>query len=221
MLTVSSSIADLYNKEYGINVRLLRNLPTLKKEVVEVENIKNDEKKILIYQGAINVNRGIEFMIEAMKYLEDTQLYIFGKGDIFKEIEKLIIDLNLHHKVKLMGEIPLKKLYGYTLQADLGLSLEEDIGLNYRFALPNKLFDYIQAGIPVLVSNLPEMKSLVNQYQIGENIDKHEAKHIAEKIKYMLGNEDKMNFWRENAKKAATILNWENEKHVIIEVLND
>ncbi len=216
VLTVSSSIVDLYKKEYNIDVKLLRNVPLTSKRFVGVENIKIEGKKILIYQGAINVNRGIEYMVEAMQYVNNASLFILGKGDISKQIEDLIIQLNLTEKVQLLGEIPLEKLHGYTQQADLGLSLEENKGLNYKFALPNKLFDYIHAGIPVLISDLPEMKSLVTtQYNVGETIEKHEAKHIAQKINSMLNNQEQMDVWKTNAKKATLELNWEKEKTVI------
>ncbi|PCJ01396.1 MAG: glycosyl transferase group 1 [Flavobacteriales bacterium] len=215
VLTVSPSIAELFKQEYNIDVKLLRNVPALNKNSVDVENIKIEGKKILIYQGAINVNRGIEYMVKAMQYIDNAFLYIAGYGDVSNEIEQLITSLSLQEKVKMLGEIPLEKLHGYTQQADLGLSLEEDMGLNYRFALPNKLFNYIQAELPVLVSYLPEMKNLVNQYQLGETIEKHDAKHIAEKINSMLSNEQQMNVWKANAKKAALELNWEKEKHVI------
>lgn len=211
VFTVSQSIADLYQNEYAIKVKLLRNVPVLNKEIVEVENIKKAGKKIIIYQGAINVNRGIEQMIEAMQFVENAQLFIFGEGDIFKRIEVLINQLNLKQKVQLMGEIPLEKLAGYTQQADLGLSLEEDMGLNYRFALPNKLFNYIQAGVPVLVSDLPEMKNLVEQYQVGDVIENHQPKHIAKKITEMLSDQEKMKQWNLNTKSAALDLNWEKE----------
>ncbi len=215
VLTVSSSIAELYKKEYHVDVKLLRNVPLLNQQKIEVENIKIEGKKILIYQGAINVNRGIELMVNTMKYIDNANLYIIGYGDIFTEIEQLINQESLTDKVKLLGEIPLEKLQGYTQQADLGLSLEEDKGLNYRFSLPNKLFNYIHAGLPVLVSNLPEMKNLVTQYQLGEIIEKHDSKHIAEKIKTMLNDAEKMKTWSENSKKAALELNWEKEKQVI------
>ena len=215
VLTVSPSIVDLYKKEYGIDAKLLRNVPYLIKEKAEVENIKIEGKKILIYQGAINVNRGIEYMVQAMQYIDNVFLYIVGYGDISNEIAELIKKSNLEDKVKMLGEIPLEKLHGYTQQADLGLSLEEDKGLNYRFALPNKLFNYIQAGLPVLVSYLPEMKKMVEHYQIGKNIVKHNPEHIAECIESMINDKEKMQLWKDNAKKAAQELNWEREKHVI------
>ena len=218
ILTVSQSIVNLYQKEYNIEVKLLRNVPLLKKHKIDVENIKIEGKRTLIYQGAINVNRGIEHMIEAMHYIDNSILYILGKGDISTKIADLISELKLEEKVKMLGEIPLEKLHGYTKQADLGLSLEEDKGLNYRFALPNKLFDYIHAGLPVLVADLPEMKNLVVNYQLGEVLEKNEPKQIAEKIKAMLNNDVQMKFWSENAKNTALKLNWEKEKHVIADL---
>lgn len=216
VLTVSQSIANLYEQEYNIKVNLLRNVPLLNKKFIEVENIKVAGKKIVIYQGAINVNRGIQQMVEAMQYLDNTLLYIIGSGDVFNEIEKLIQQLKLQNKVTLLGRIPLEKLHGYTIQADLGLSLEEDAGLNYRFALPNKLFDYIQAEIPVLVAPLPEIKKMVTLYQVGEIIDNYNPKHIAEKINFMFSNQLQINSWKANAKKAALELNWEKEQQVIL-----
>jgi len=220
VLTVSQSIANLYQKEYGIKVKLLRNVPELQKTAFEVENLsfdsaQDDNKKVIIYQGAINVNRGIEFMVKAMHFLDNHVLYLIGKGDVSDKIAQLIRTEKLETKVKMLGEIPYEKLYGYTIQADLGLSLEEDKGLNYRFALPNKLFNYIHAGVPVLVSNLPEMENLVNQYQVGETIATHEPQQIAKKIEELLNNKTLLTSYQENCKKAAQELNWEKEKQVI------
>ncbi len=226
VLTVSQSIADLYQKEYGINVKLLRNVPEQNDSIFKVETLsfeafahtkraQDDKTKVIIYQGAINVNRGIEFMVKAMNHLDDCMLYLVGKGDISNEISQLIKSENLTEKVKMLGEVPFEKLHSYTIQADLGLSLEEDKGLNYRFALPNKVFNYIHANVPVLVSNLPEMANLVNQYQVGETISTHEPQQIAKKIEQILSNETQLTTYKNNCKKAALNLNWEKEKQVI------
>lgn len=221
VITVSQSIAHLYEKEYNINVKLLRNVPTIHKPSFEVKKIKTEGKKTIIYQGAINVNRGIEQMVLAMLHIENAILYIAGDGDILSEIKALIEKNKLSEKVMLLGKIPLEKLHNYTIQADLGLSLEEDKGLNYRFALPNKLFDYIQAEIPVLVANLPEMEKLLKQYDVGEIIENHDPKHIAEKINSMLSNKEKLPIWKANCKKTAQELNWENETVFLQDFLNE
>jgi hypothetical protein len=106
-------------------------------------------------------------------------------------------------------------LHEVTCQADLGISLEEDLGLNYRFALPNKLFDYIQAGVPVLVSNLPEMRHIVEHYQIGDISETHQRKELAELMKSALFDQAKRLVWKQNLTKAAKELCWENEEKVL------
>lgn len=221
VFTVSPSIANMYKKEYGINVKLLRNVPASSdiSNIKIIQDIRVKDKFILIYQGAINVNRGIEYMVKAMKYIDNAFLYILGSGDISNQINELISSMGLSNKVKMLGEIPYEELKSYTIQADIGLSLEEDIGLNYRFALPNKLFNYIHANIPVLVSYLPEMKNIVDQYQIGLTINKHDEKHIAEVINKMLGDNEKMKSWKQNTIQAAMELNWNKEKQVIKAIL--
>lgn len=217
VITVSEGIAQLYREEYNIDVKVVRNVPYFKEKKLSKVSLK----KTIIYQGAINVNRGIETMVKSMNYIDDTTLLIVGNGDVFNEIKQLINQLQLNDRVKMLGEVSFEELHQYTQQAILGLSLEEDMGLNYRLALPNKLFDYIHAEIPVLVSNLPEMSQLVKKYQIGEVAESHHPERIAEQIKSMLNNPQLLQFWKNNTKVAKQELNWDNEKKVIIEMIKN
>ena len=86
--------------------------------------------------------------------------------------------------------------------------------------MPNKLFDFIRANVPVLVSRLPEIERIVNKYEIGCFIENHNPEHIAEKIKYMLQSPEKISFWKENLKKASTELCWENEEKILKSVFD-
>ena len=216
VITVCNGIAELYRKEYNIDVKVVRNVPYLTS--FNPPSVKKE--KIILYQGAINVNRGIETMVKAMQYIDGAILQLIGKGDITASIQQLIEQLNLSNKVKLLGEIPYQELENYTQQASIGLSLEEDVGLNYRLALPNKLFDYIHAEIPVLVADLPEMSALVKQYQLGEIAQSSEPKALANQLNEMLQNEPQLNSWKINAAKAKQELNWEKESEIIKEMLN-
>ncbi len=217
--TVCNSIAEIYTEKYRTPFRVVRNLPFASvNQPKKTKTVKNE--KVILYQGAINMGRGLEQVIHAMHYIENAKLIIAGDGDIKSHLAKLVQAENLQNKVKFTGRLSIDQLTQLTPTADLGLSVEEDLGLNYRFALPNKLFDYIQSNVPVLVSNLPEMAAVVNHYQIGEITDSLDPVFLAEKISDALENSEKRKYWLEKLPKAATELTWENEEKIIHEIFS-
>jgi glycosyltransferase involved in cell wall biosynthesis len=218
--TVCDSIAEVYSDLYKVDFKIVRNLPVCSQTLVYRNEIDpaTDSPKIILYQGALNLGRGIEAAIRAMQYLDGVELWLAGDGDLTDQLKKLVAESGLESKVKFLGRLPLDELSLITSQADLGISLEEDLGLNYRFALPNKLFDYIQAGVPVLVSNLPEMRRIVEQYQIGAIAETHQRKELAEIFKSVLNDQERLTFWKQNLLLAAKELCWENEEKVLIEI---
>jgi glycosyltransferase involved in cell wall biosynthesis len=218
--TVCNSIAEIYHDQYKVDFKVVRNLPVCSdlkfqpKEMVKTEG----STKIILYQGALNLGRGLEAAIRAMQYLENAELWLAGDGDLTAQLQQLVAELQLENKVKFLGRMPLSRLSEVTRQADLGISLEEDLGLNYRFALPNKLFDYIQAGVPVLVSDLPEMRHIVEHYQIGAIAQTHQRKELARLIKNILSDTERINLWKQNLPHAANELCWENEERILREI---
>jgi glycosyltransferase involved in cell wall biosynthesis len=211
--TVSRSVAEAYREQYGIRMRVIRNLPYGGgKEARRPDVLECGPKRIIVYQGALNMGRGLETMINSMQYLDDFLLHIFGDGDIRQKLVRLTRDMKLEDRVEFMGRKPFRELMGFTRQASLGISLEEDRGLNYRYALPNKLFDYIQAGVPVLVSNLPEMRKIVEEYGVGQVVRDPKPERLAEQIREMMGSDELRMTWKKNLRKAATELCWEREE---------
>lgn len=210
--TVCNSIAQIYTKKYGVDFKVVRNIPKTRK--IEEKETTKDQQTIL-YQGAVNVGRGLKQAILAMHHIKNAQLIIAGDGDLKAELEVLVKDEKLSGKIDFTGRLPIGELAKLTPQADLGLSIEEDLGLNYRFALPNKLFDYIQAKVPVLITNLPEMRAILQEYKIGEITESLEPRILAKNIEEMLSNAEKQKEWKLNLEKAATELSWENEEKVL------
>lgn len=210
--TVCDSIAKIYTEKYGVEFKVVRNIPEKRK--IEVPG-KNNGTKIILYQGAVNIGRGLEQAIRAMHFIEGAKLIIAGDGDIKTSLEELVKKEKLDEKVEFAGRLPLEKLSELTVQADLGLSIEEDLGLNYRFALPNKLFDYIQAKVPVLVTNLPEMAAIVSKYSVGEITNSINPEELATKVQDALCNEEKRANWIKNLEVAADELTWQNEEKVL------
>lgn len=217
--TVCHSIADLYDKEYNVPFRVIRNAPEKKESfpIPEEKMIKTD-KKIILYQGAVNIGRGLPEVISAMQYIDKALLFIVGNGDILEDIKEQVRNLNLDEKVIFTGRVPVGEVRYYTAQADLGLSIEKDLGLSYRYALPNKLFDYIGAEVPVLVSDLPEMARLVKKYQIGLIMNSHEPEAIAKKLTEALQNKKLRDQWKKNLRKASSELTWDREEKILAEV---
>ncbi|MEY3444056.1 MAG: hypothetical protein RLZZ519_2337 [Bacteroidota bacterium] len=209
-MTVNESIAEIYSKLYQRKVHVVRNLPF----VWNSPSTEGAKEKVLIYQGALNVGRGIELMIEAMRFLPDYQLVIAGFGTIEDPLRKLAAAKPFARQIRFTGFVPPEDLRQETVKAMLGMSLEADKGASYHFALPNKLFDYVQAGVPVLVSDLPEMARVVRDYEVGETLSEAERRPelLASRIRSICENVDKYSAYSMNCLKAAKSLNWEREK---------
>lgn len=222
-ITVNESIARIYQQKYHTLFYVIRNLssvqqPSYVKSRTELNLPTN--KKIIILQGTgINIHRGAEELVEAMQYLnENYLLLIIGGGDVFDTLKKLVQQYALSQKVKIYDRMPADELYHYTCCADLGISIDKADYLNYLYSLPNKIFSYIHAHIPILASRLPEIEKIINQYQIGMFIDNHQPTHIADKIQEALHHPLYLQ-WKQNTYKASKELNWNIEKEKLKTIL--
>jgi glycosyltransferase involved in cell wall biosynthesis len=215
-ITVNQSIAAIYEKSYGLKVNVIRNLPLT---VPAVQTVR-DRGKTLIYQGALNVGRGIELMIGAMAFLPEYRLVIAGYGPLEEQIRRSAASMPQSHQILFRGLVPPARLREETASAMLGMSLEEDLGMSYHLALPNKLFDYIQAGVPVLASDLPEMAAVVRLHRVGELLGAAERtpEMLAARIRRLCENGDKLAEYTANCQRAAKILNWESEQQKVREL---
>ncbi|MBE0636926.1 MAG: glycosyltransferase [Bacteroidales bacterium] len=223
IITVNESIAGLFFEKYGKDVHVVRNIPPspgLSSVKTRTElGLPSDTSIILLQGSGINIQRGAEELVEAMQYVEGARLLIIGGGDVIDKLKQKRQDLQLEEKITFLPKMPFDRLIHYTANADLGLTLDKDTNINYRFSLPNKLFDYIHAGVPVLATPLVEVKKIIDEYGVGETIGSHEAEQLAVKISAMLTDREKLSAYRENCRKAASVLTWENEQKVLIEVL--
>ena len=219
VFTVNDSIAKLYKDEYGVEVKVVRNVPLLSardKQVKWKTKIQlglPEQKRIVLLQGAgINVDRGGEETVQAMQYVKNAILLIIGSGDVIGKLKQMTKELQLDEKIMFISKLPFQELMQYTHHADIGITLDKDTNINYRYSLPNKLFDYIHSGIAVLASPLVEVAKIVRQYDVGELTESHDPEHVADKIERMISDPARLGEWKENAKLAAVELCWENEE---------
>jgi glycosyltransferase involved in cell wall biosynthesis len=220
-ITVSYPIAEIYRRLYKTRFKVVRNVPERRKAEPH-PGIREEYKgrSIILYQGALNVGRGLELMIQAMEYMEDSVFVVAGSGDIEADLKQLCKEKGLSERIIFTGRLLPDELARLTMSADIGISLEEDLGLNYRYALPNKLFDYIQCRIPVLCSALPEMARVVETYGVGIATREKNPKKLAGIMKYML-EERSSGAWMEALDRAALELCWENESQVYLDLLSE
>lgn len=223
IMAVNESVATLYRNEYQAPVHVMRNVPFRKEKTGSAGDRGYGipgGKPVILYQGAVNVGRGLEEVIRSMHHLRtDAVLVIAGTGDILNDLQTLVRQEDLEKKVVFTGQIPFQELHGLTCIAEIGLSVEKETGINYQNCLPNKFLDYIQARVPVLVTPFPEMKQIVEKYDIGEFIYDHHPEHLAERIDYMLKDAEALARYRRNLEKAAADLCWENESSVLTDLI--
>jgi glycosyltransferase involved in cell wall biosynthesis len=222
MSAVNESIAGLYEDEYGIKPVVIRNLARYRQRNHHPESpFLPDiaDKKVVILQGTgINLDRGGEEAVLAMKYVEGVLLVIAGNGLVIPELKRLVASENLEEKVMFIQTLDYEDLMELTAVAELGLSLDKPMSLNQMYSLPNKLFDYIQARVPVLTSDLPEIRRIVDKYQVGLVCKEVTPEVISRCIREAL-YEKKLKFTlRENLDVAAGELCWEKEESRLIEL---
>jgi glycosyltransferase involved in cell wall biosynthesis len=221
--TVCESIANIYNKKYGCDFKVVRNLP-MKTAYADIDKDYRppfpSDLPVVLYQGAVNKGRGIEEAIVAMHHIDNARLVIIGNGDLYDKCKQLATDEKLTDKVFFTGRVPFQQLAKMTRYAAVGLSLEKDIGLNYRYALPNKLFDYIHSHVPVIASSLPEIKRVVETYKTGISIEETTPIQVSNAINYLLRNKNLIEEIKSNCQKAKAELNWENEEKTIKKLYN-
>ncbi len=214
--TVNESIAEWYEKEYGIRPEVVRNIPrknsSVSRKLTRKEVHLPENKKIILLQGAgINVHRGAEEAVEAMQFINEAVLLIIGSGDVIQQLKELAEKDHLEGKIIFVSKLPPDELRAWTALADIGLTLDKNTNINYRFSLPNKIFDYIHAGIPVLTSDLVEVRRIVEHYQVGRVSFDHDPQNLAKILNEMILSPD-YSLWKSNTIKASEELTWENEE---------
>lgn len=216
--TVNSTLAKLFEEQYLVKVQVIKNVPELDSD--NTVAVEKPSQHILLYQGAVNKDRGLEEMVEAMAYIDAATLHIVGDGDVKNSLIKRVAELKIGSKVLFINRLPFEELRSYTLKASLGLCIEKDTNINYRYCLPNKIFDYIHAGVPVLASNLVEIEKIISRYEIGAFIHSHDPKAIADQINKLLIDRSLLACWKENTIKARAELNWQEEELKLLKIFN-
>lgn len=226
--TTTSSIANEYQKNFDKEFKVIHNYSSNIEITVEdddqseIINLKElfPNKKIMLFQGSLTQNRGVEYLIKATEHIDNAVLVIIGEGYLKEHLEEITKSLKLTKKVFFIASPQRKHLHLYTKQADLGVTLEEYTSKNFYVNIPTNLFDYINNEIPVLVSKLPEMEKLVSKYEIGIVSESYHPLILANKINKYFNNAALIEKFHKNIKIAKSELNWAKEEPKLIELYN-
>ena len=212
--TVSESIAEELKRRYEVQYEVIRNVTSLKND------IQSFAREFVFYQGAINEARSFEYLIPAMKQVNN-RLVICGDGNFMTKLKELIRQNCVEDKVELKGMLLPDQLWQLSLSAKVGITIIENEGMNQYFSLPNKFFDYIHAEIPQVAVNYPEYRKINDQFEVAILLDKNEPALIAKAINNLLTDDVLYSRLRKNCIIARQTLNWQNEEKKLIQFYNN
>lgn len=220
VITVSPSIANAYKEEYGVDVKVVRNIPPkATPPVTESRKSLNlpEEKMIVLMQGNhICQDRGAEELVEAMSFVNEKAVLLFvGNGNVLDKLKCRSQELGIEDRVLFRGRVSPEQLFNYTYLADVGISFDKNVSPDHYFSLPNKIFEYIKAGTPVIISDLPERRAIVEQHQVGLIVSDLNVETVSAAINRMIDEREEYEKFKANCAVAAQTLNWENEEKVI------
>jgi len=218
--------SEFLQKEYRLkNIILLRNLPRYYKPALKLDLHSHlqipKSKKIILYQGVLLKGRGIEKVFAVLKELADHVFVIAGGGEYEENYQKLAEQMSITNQVFFLGKLTQEDLPQVTTSVDVGVSLIENLSLSYYYALPNKLFEYIMAEVPVIVSNLPQMKEIVEKYDVGFAVNIDNKDELITAIKKLTEDASLYESKKQNCRIASQELNWEKEVTNLLQTLTN
>jgi glycosyltransferase involved in cell wall biosynthesis len=218
--TVNDCVKELYQQEYGNQISVIRNVPVSLKVTPKPRPAHWSGKIVLLMQGTgINRNRGGLELLETMKFLpEEYHLVFIGSGNLWDTLKQKRKEWQLENRVDMISKLPPEELKQYTPLAQLGFSLDGFDDINFLCNLPNKIFDYLHAGVPIVATAIPEVKKILDEYQCGICLAEQEPRLIAAHIVSLMNDEAGYRQLRSNALQAASELCWEHEKVKLLSI---
>lgn len=223
MIVENHTRAAFNEQLYGFYPAVLHNYPfvqdtTQQQEKVDLHKILNlpPNEKILLYQGGIQVGRGLDKIVKAVPMIKEGTVVFIGDGKKKEELIQLVKDMNLDHRVKFLPKVPVEDLPKYTRNAYLGFQVLNNICFNHYSASSNKLFEYMMAGVPVIACSFPEIQNVVETNHTGICVDSHNPQSIADGVNKLLEDTNLRDQLSNNSLNASGKYNWaEEEKNLL------
>lgn len=218
--TVGEELASLMAREYNAIFHVIRNIPSWTQISPEAREHRHTGK-ILLYQGALNIGRGLEVLISAMKELPDWELWLAGEGDISALLRRQAEELQVADRVTFLGWIYSQDLPEYMAKARLGINLRESGSLNDYYSLPNKFFDFIHAGLPSINMNYPEYARICSRYNVSKLIEDVTIDSVLEAVRWFESNPAEYRNMVDACHDASKELSWVHESSKLVTLWNE
>lgn len=225
-ITVNEDIAGVFRKEYGArDIKIILNATNAgcgeKRFLHDVIGIPRDER-IALFQGGFSPNRNLEKLIDMAARLKKSTLVMLGWGDLEGELRKKAQALGiLGARLHFVPKIPQSELLSYTSSATIGLIPYPAVDINTKFCTPNKLFEFVRAGLPILAnSELVTVGGFIKKYSMGFTADFNDPAAAAEKIDSVISDERALSCARAGIEKATDALSWESEAKRLIAMID-
>ncbi len=215
--TVGGELAKLMGQVYNVPFDVIRNIAPAKHQERKLGSAKNPQK-VILYQGALNVGRGLEACIDAMLQLSDWSFWLAGEGDITQELKERVEAAGLNERVTFLGWVKPDDLPALMAQARISINLRERGSLNDYYSLPNKFFDAIHAGLPSIHMNYPEYNHIISKYPCACLLDEVDVSKLVSTVHYLDRHPEIWDKMIAYCQMAAKEYNWENESAKLVEI---
>ncbi len=220
VICVSDSIANEYKKNYNIKKpNLVLNCPPINLDETNYDYFRKKFKLdsdviVFLYQGGLSQYRGLDIILNAFIRVSDpNKVIIFmGYGQFYNKIKKASKE---HDNIYIHEAVSPTELLKYTSSADMGILFYENTCLNHYYCSPNKFFEYTQAGLPIIVSDLFEMRRIVNKYKNGVNVPES-VDSLVKTIKKLTIRD--INNYLENIPEMKKVYNWSEQEKVLLNI---
>ena len=178
--------------------------------------LEGDAAPLVLYQGGFAPHRGLPTLVRSAHELERGKIVLMGWGRLEEELRELIAREGLEERVRITGPVPQGQVVAYAAGATIGVIPYEPVGLNNTYTTPNKLFDYMAAGLPVAASRLPELTRFVERGGMGLTFAPGDPASMGKTINAILSDPDRYQLMRKRAQEAARRYTWEQESSKLL-----
>ena len=222
-ITTTDARAKFFARAYGVERPIvLQNRPRY--QVANISTRIRDELQleqpwpIVVYQGGVQQGRGLERLVRVAALVPNAYFVFIGGGRLDASLRSIAAELGLEERVRFIPTVALAELPSYTASADIGVQPIENTCLNHFTTDSNKLFEYVQAGLPVVASDLPEIRRVVRTHDLGLLVRPGDTEALAVALRSLVNDVVKRQFYAGQSRHASAVLSWEAQEADLLEL---